>query len=170
MSDQTNPYGAPEASFPLERPAPGGRPELTDRMIFYLKAASPWLRFIGILGFVYAGFMFLGGAVFALAGGGMALGGLDLGGFAGAPVLVGVLYAGAGALIMAPSLFAYRYGSKIKAFAASGSPAELEDALRNGKSYFKFYGVVYIVGLAAVALAVVLGVLGAVAAVAMGGF
>ena len=60
MSDAENPYQSPETEVVPERPffAQGA---LTETMLVYLKDASPWLRFAGILGFISSGLTVLTG-------------------------------------------------------------------------------------------------------------
>jgi channel protein (hemolysin III family) len=63
MSDEANPYQSPEMeAVPVSHPVIQGG--ITETMMLYLKEASPWLRFIGILGFVTAGLTALSGLFF----------------------------------------------------------------------------------------------------------
>lgn len=51
MPDAVNPYQSPEnAAIPEERFTMQGG--LTETLLIYLKGAAPWLRFLGILGFI----------------------------------------------------------------------------------------------------------------------
>ena len=60
MSDVVNPYQSPEApAIPVNPLAAQG--VLTETMLSYLKGASPWIRFIGILGFISSGISALWG-------------------------------------------------------------------------------------------------------------
>jgi len=171
MSDSVNPFESPEATVvPVKSLAQGS---LTETMLVYLKAASPWLRFIGILGFIGAGFMVLWGVIFVAI---IPLMGTqtwseipgfeDFSGFLG--VAFGgsmvVLFLGMGVLVFFPSLFIYRFGEKIRSYIRSGSDQDLELAFKNNKSLWKFMGIFAIVELAFIPLMTVVGVIIAVVA------
>jgi hypothetical protein len=157
MSDQINPYQRPEAAIvPLS--AQGGA-FLTETMLFYLKEASPWLRFMGIMGFIGSGLTVLWGiGAFALiplitqvweqVPGFDFLGGIFSAGMA-------VFFIAGGALIFLPSLFIYRFGEKIRSYLRNGMETELEQALKNNKSLWKFCGIACIVYLAFIPLLII---------------
>jgi len=155
MSEQDNPYESPEAAVVPEKPllAQG---HLTETMLIYLKAASPWMKFVGILGFVVAGLTALW-AIFSFALAPLlgslhgAIGGFDIAGFLGLAVFgvtMMILSLGGAILIFIPSLFLYRFGVKVNAYLKSGTDYDLEQAFRNNKSYWKFFGILCIVYLA----------------------
>jgi hypothetical protein len=123
-------------------------------MLRYRKEAAPWLRVIGILSYIGCGFMALGGIAaiivtftvadlsgeFAeLAGGGM-----------------GFLYVVSGALMFFPARFTYGFGGKIRAYLRSNDQGDLEQALKNNKSLWKFNGILYIIGLALVPVVIII--------------
>jgi len=169
MSDTVNPYQSPETAAVPEKTL-GAQGSLTETMLIYLKQASPWLKFIGILGFVSAGLTVLSGVVFfavvpmmgelwgeipgfettfrgvsgAVFGGGMA-----------------VLCMGGGALIFFPALFVYRFGERIRSYLRTGMDLELEQAFKNNKSLWKFLGIICIIQLAFFPLAVIGGIIAA---------
>jgi len=145
MSDSENQYNSPEAPVvPDKKQVVGG---LTETMFTYLKEASPWLKFIGILGFIGCGLMILGSLSFvfiSIAASAM----LDE--FAAFPIwLVTPLYFASGALLFFPSLFTYRFGEKIRKYQFSNADEDLEEAFKNNKSLWKFYGIMCIISLAA---------------------
>ena len=173
MSDVVNPYQSPETAAIPERPLVS-QGNLTESMLISLKQASPWLRFIGILGFISAGltalsggfsFMFVplmrqvwneipgfesfSGVFGALFGGGMA-----------------VIFAGSGVLIFFPSLFVFRFGSRIRSYLKTGSDQDLEQAFKNNKALWKFVGIICIVSLAIYPLAIVGGIIAVVVSLA----
>jgi|GEM_PF-155378 len=165
MSDMMNPNYGREVPSTLEKPKVIQR-TLTDTMLVYLNGASPWLRFIGIMGIIYSGFMVVGGLFFFFAA--PALEGLSDGivgfgfsleifGWIGA--WWGILYVAMGICILIPSLYTYRFGAKIRSYARTGEDRDLEVAFRNNKSLWKFYGILFIIGIAFVVLSMVLGVL-----------
>jgi hypothetical protein len=123
-------------------------------MIRYLREASPWLRFLGILGFIGSGLMILGGFVFAaliilLSDLADEFGGIIGGSF------IGVLYTVIGLLSFFPAKFCYAFGSKIRLYTQSNSEKDLEDAFKNNRSLWKFCGILAIVYLAIIPLALI---------------
>jgi hypothetical protein len=125
-------------------------------MLVYLKGASPWLRFVGILGFVCAGLTALSGiSLFAFI---PMMGQVwnEVPGFESFGDVFGVVFSGgmavftigAGVLIFFPSLFIYRFGDKIRSYLRAGADQDLEQALKNNKSLWKFIGIVCIISLA----------------------
>jgi hypothetical protein len=161
MSDSVNPYQSPENVSVPEKPlAP--QAALTDVMLRYLKEASPWLRFIGILGYISSGFLVFGGLIFTvviLVRSGIAE---DIGGF---PIgIAGLFYAAVGVVIFFPARFACRFGSSIRNYFMGGAEGDLETAFKNNKSLWKFYGILSIINFAFIPLAVIIGIIGGIAA------
>ena len=169
MSDVVNPYQSPQAEAkPVGADlAPAGA--LTELMIRYLKEASPWLRFIGILGFIGCGIMALVGVVFMVLlplftsffnytyfSGLGNFGGLIGGAF-------GLIYIVIAAVFFFPSRFIYLFGTKIRTWLRSNAEHDLEASFRNNKSFWKFIGIVSIVNLAFIPVSVVIGIIAAVA-------
>jgi hypothetical protein len=145
MSDDINPYQSPQTPV---NPEPGSSARLTAAMERYLREAAPWLRFIGVLSFIGCAFMFLGGITFlimAVALPGFGGGWGDLGGGLGS-----VAYIVSGALMFFPARFTYNFGAKIRRYLQSGAEDDLEQALKNNKSLWKFNGILYIICLALV--------------------
>ena len=169
MSDAENPYQSPEAlAVPVKPLVSQGT--LTETMLLYLKGASPWLRFVGVMGFVSAGLTAFWGLIFfaivplvgqiwdeipGLEVVGNALGMVFGGGIA-------VLCIGMGVLIFFPSLFIYRFGEKIRTYLRAGTEQELELAFKNNKSLWKFMGIVYIINLAFIPLLIIGSIIAAV--------
>jgi len=173
MSDIVNPYQSPETvAVPVTPLLTQGA--LTDTMLMYLKGASPWLKFIGILGFIGAGLTALWGIIFFAAGSAVgqfwsSIPGLEsfntFSNAAGAAfgILTGMLIIGAAALIFFPSLFLYRFGTKIHSYIRNGLDQDLEQAFKNNKSFWKFSGIICIVYLAIIPLSIIIAVIAAVA-------
>ncbi|MDR0487610.1 MAG: hypothetical protein LBG91_05125 [Treponema sp.] len=167
MSDFENPYQSPESPIIPEKIQDTGV-FLSETMLRYLKEASPWLRFAGILGFIGCGFITFGGLIFmiiALTNSGLAD---DFGQF---PLwLVALIYVPLGVLFFFPSRFIYNFGSKIRNYQFSNSEQDLELAFKNNKSLWKFLGIMSIVNLAFIPLSVVMAVIGGIAAAVNGLF
>ena len=130
----------------------------------YLSESARWARFLSIMGFIGCGLMVLGGLLFgsffsyimknteaettAVAGG-----------------LISSLYAGSAilgaVLIFFPSLYLFRFSSKMRIATNNNDQSALTDSVKNLKSFFKFYGIVTIIALSFYALAIVAGIIGA---------
>jgi hypothetical protein len=164
MSDTQNPYQSPQNVSVPEKPL-AVRGEFSEIMLRYLKEASPWLRCIGMSGFIGCGFTVLGGIVFTI----VLLAGSSLAGdFGGAYAsLLGLLYVGLGAIMFFPARFTYLFGAKIRSYQLSNSPEDLEMAFKNNKSLWKFYGICCIISLAFIPVGTVVGIIAAVGSVFM---
>ncbi len=140
-----NPYQSPTSDLTGTNSAANS--EVSPRAISELLGTKPWVRFIAVLGFIGAAFMFLG----------------SLGMFAaatqvGAPMaIVGVIYILYGIIFIFPTLKLWKYGSAIGNLQISRSTAHLEEALLQQRVYWKFIGIMIIIGF----------VLGIVMAIAM---
>lgn len=155
MSIEANPYQSPETTAVPVKPL-AAQGALTENMLVYLKGASPWLRFVGILGFISAGLAALSGlGSFAF----VPLMGMmdDLTGVFGAVFggTMAVLSIAGAVLVFIPSLFLYRFGEKIRRYLRTGVDLDLEEAFRNNKSFWKFTGIVCIVYLAFIPVLIV---------------
>ena len=164
MSDAVNPYESPAAVVVPVKPLVA-QGSLTEIMLIYLKQASPWLRFVGILGFIGAGLAVLSGFSFFVL---IPLIGQvwgDIPGFdvsfcdtfsaVAFGVSIAVLCIGSGVLLFFPSLFVYRFGERIRSFLKSGKELELEQAFKNNKSLWKFLGIFCIINLAFLPLMII---------------
>jgi len=145
MSDGSeNPYESPQAEINTVNPLSGR--VLTEDMVYYLKGASPWLRFIGIAGFICFGVMVLG--CLAMIIGLQTFLSSEIPGFEVFSSSVVLLYTLMfGLLIFFPSLFIFRTGRKIQKYLFTGSNGDLEAAFKNNKSLWTFVGVLTIIGL-----------------------
>jgi len=171
MSDAVNPYQSPEALVVPEKPVVV-QGTLTEAMLVHLKATAPWLRFVGILGFIGSGLVALMGfsmtpfisliyRVWAEIPGFESING----GFGAAfSVFMVVLFVGAGLLVFFPSLYIFRFGEKIRGYLRTGADEELELAFRNNKSFWKFAGILCIVQLAFIPLLITGGFIAALVA------
>lgn len=158
MSD--NPYQSPQtvagtAASVLSSGA------ITETMVYYLKGASPWLRFLGIIGFIGCGILVVSGLIMLIMLMAMPSFIPDmtavLGSLAG--VSVGGFYIVLGVVGFFPTRFIYCFGSKIRNFLRNNSERELEEALKYNKSFWKFSGIVTIIYLAIIPIAIVIGII-----------
>ena len=167
MSDIINPYESPENLSVPEKPLES-RSALTETMLNYLKDASPWLRFIGVLGFIASGLMCIGGIIFMIVMFAASNFVDDVGGALSG--LIGLIYVPMGALYFFPARFTYKFGAKIRDYRFTNADEDLELAFKNNKSLWKFLGILAIIGLAIIPLFLILALVGGIAAVAGGLF
>jgi hypothetical protein len=165
MSDNNNPYRSPEAGVSPVVPLTSGG-ALTDLMLTYLKGASPWLRFVGIVGFIGCGITAVTGIVFMALIPAMDTVWESVPGFETYAGIFGAVFGGAmgvycliiGLLCFFPSFFIYNFGTKIRNYIRSGAGEDLEMAFRNNKSLWKFVGIITIISLAFVPVLMIIGI------------
>jgi len=127
---------------------------MTETMLKHLYEASPWLRFIGIMGYIGSGMTVLSGII---SGFGMALASSFLGDELGSfPSWVFVLvYIPLGVLLFFPAHFTFNFGRKLRNYRFSSSIEDMELAFKNNKSLWKFNGIITIIYLALIPLVIV---------------
>jgi hypothetical protein len=129
-----NPYAAPIADH-QRAPTTVGLPgdgQVTPAILDSMRQTRPWVLFLGILGFIGAGFMVLGGLGMLVAG--SAIGGGEMGAIAIVYIVMAVFY-------IFPSLYLYRYASSIKMLMSGYGVHALEEALSHQKSFWKLVGI-----------------------------
>jgi hypothetical protein len=173
MSDTDKLYQSPQTDVNAVNPlAPTAR--LTETMVLYLKGASPWLRFLGVLGFIAAGGTGLGGLIFVIGGilGNTAFGRLlsgqlydadmsEVGMISGISIIIGIFIIATGIICFFPAQFIYNFGKKIRNFLQNNDERELELAFKNNKSLWKFAGIVTIIYLAFLPVLMVVSIIAA---------
>ena len=173
MSETVNPYQSPETEAVQVKPLIV-QGNLTELMLIYLKGASPWLKFIGILGFVFSGLTFMWGlSLMALIPRTWQAWGFSPGfeSFSDLTAAMGLAFGGSmglfscigGIIMFIPSIFIYKYGEKINSFLKTGSIEDLEIAFKNNKSLWKYLGIICIIMLAFIPVAIISGIVVAIA-------
>jgi len=143
-----NPYGPPgaPAPYPQVQPAYGAPPpgSVSEGALELLRQTRPWVMFIGVMCFIGSGFMLIVAAFMAFAG--------AAAGMAAAPsskmfppALLGLLYVPIAGLYVYPGVKLWMYGSAIGRLLESRSTPDLESALLQQKSFWKFSGISVIV-------------------------
>jgi hypothetical protein len=166
MSDTSeNPYESPQAEISSVKPLTT-QGVLTETMVLYLKGASPWMRFVGIAGFIILGLYALVGLTMVAGIRSAAIPGL----YGGMGILAGLVFLGAIALMFFPVLFVFRFGQKIKSYLHTGNEGDLEQAFKNNKSLWKFTGILSIISLGIAAITVLVGGIAAIISAAVSGF
>jgi hypothetical protein len=142
-----NPY-SPPADFPAPYPpaplatAPTASPgAVTELAVDLLRQTRPWVMFLGVL------FLIASAGMLLLA---LLMVGVGLMSGASGPektmqALVGVVYLPLSALYVYPGIKMWAYGSAIGRLVASRSTEDLEAALGQQKSLWKFSGIAAIV-------------------------
>lgn len=152
-----NPY-QPPAESPLDPrlSMPGsGTGEVEAAVMESLRQTKPWVMFLGVMGFIGAGFLLLGGGVVAVVGlpdvpGGRAF---------------GLAYVAFAVVYVFPSLFLTRYAKAIRELLAGGGNEALAQAIEQQKKFWRFVGISMVVFMGLYfALIVVFGTLGAMRA------
>jgi len=119
-----------------------------------LRQTRPWVLFLAILGIIVTGLMLLGG-LFMIAGGAVAVtqasstmgpGGPKAAGFMGGLMtFAAVMYLVLAVLYLYPINKLFKYAGAIARLSRSGAVRDLEDALQQQKSFWKFIGIMVIV-------------------------
>ncbi len=121
-----------------------------------LLATKPWARLCSIIGFIGCGFM-------VLAGLGMMLGGSAAGTASpfgrGFGVGMGFIYLLFSLLYFFPSLFLFKYASKIGVASVTQNTADIAGALEQQKSFWKFAGILALIMIIFMLLGIVSAVL-----------
>ena len=140
-----NPYASPAPAAPYGSSAEpyrtDERAEVTDAAVELMRQTKPWVTLLAVISFIGAGFMLLGGISL------MALGVLaPSNGASPIPMAaLGAVYIPFAALYVYPALKLWGYSSAIGRLLASRSAMDLEAALSQQKSFWKFAGIATIV-------------------------
>lgn len=127
---------------------------LSDRMLESLSATRPWVKFLGIVAFVYAAISLIMGLAMSF---GLYTGPTRPGQPAFLNTAFGIVYIVSALVFDAiPAMLLYRYAKAIAGYQENESAASFEDALKQQKSVWKYVGilamlcvVIFILGVAA---------------------
>ena len=112
----------------------------------YLRETSKWTFFLSILGFVFTGIIIFM-ALFASSIFSTAMQSQAFNMPQGFSFIFGFIYFLIGLLYFFPSLYLYKYSRKLKLALTTKNSNELLTAFENEKSFFKFWGILSIVGI-----------------------
>lgn len=138
-----------ERMNPLDQNISQGSSELTPASIEALKGASPWIKFLGILGMVLVGLMVIAGLIQASN--------LSL-----RDEIVVVVYLIVGAVTFFPCLFLVQYSGFLNDYLGTRNPGDLEKALQKQKQFWMYMGIVGIVYIGLILLVIMIGGLASV--------
>ena len=115
---------------------------VTDQMIISMHPTKTWTKFISIMGFIGSGFMVLCGIFVTLAG-------TLLPESQGnkIPTFVGLVYIIFSIFYIIPSVYLFKYSSALDRFLCNKTASELEAALAYQKSFWKFVGILCVIGI-----------------------
>jgi hypothetical protein len=127
---------------------------ITPNSYDYLAEISKWLKFLSILGFIFSGFMLLGG---------LSVMTLDTDIFKGVSSFMpyslisiyGFAYIVFGAFYLIPSWFLFKTSNAMKTALETNDSLELEASFKNHKSFYKFIGILTLIMLGLYALGIV---------------
>jgi hypothetical protein len=146
-----NPYESPQTE--ANTVAPLSDRTMTETMVFYLRGAAPWLRFVGIAGFIGLGAMVIMILTVLIAFRSLeGMEGVPLGPLMMLTPVLGVLYLPPLVIVFFLTFFTFQFGRKIRSYLQTGENADLEEAFKNNKSLWTLQGVVCIIGLVFAAL------------------
>lgn len=115
-----------------------------------LAGTKPWVRLMSVLGFVSAALMILIGV------GAGVLGAMALGDGAQAAAFA-IIYPIMGLLYLVPSFYLYRYATRIGDYVSGGQEVQLE--LDSQRAFWKFVGVLSVIGIVFACLGVAAAIL-----------
>ena len=154
----TDAYTPPQSNMGESNPGFGA---ITEEMVNALRGTKGWVLLIGILTLIGAAFMVIGamGIIFGGAMMGDEAKGMSQCMFTG----MGVLYLLPAFLYIAPGTYLVKYSSAIGRLVSNGRPDDMEAALHQQRKFWKFVGVLALVGM----VLIVLMVLGMIAAISV---
>lgn len=130
--------------------------------IGYFEQSAKWAKFIAIVGFVFSGLFvivsFFIGSIFSSMPEMSAAGFGMLGGGA-----ITAIYLVIALINFFPCLYLFRFATRLQEAVKANDAVKMNDALKNLKSFFKFIGVLLIVTLAFYAVAIIGGIIFAIA-------
>jgi len=146
---EIDPYAAPTSDLdPYRSSASNGGDDAraAPHLVELLRQTKPWVTFLAIVGFVFAGLMVLLGLLM------MVFGAAKPTKF---PWPFGLVYLLLALLYIFPSLFLLRYGAAIRRLLDGNGMNALTDALREQKSFWRLVGIMTAVVLCIYALGLV---------------
>lgn len=158
-----DPYSSPASH--VQSPSVSSSSAVSQGVLAQLAGTKPWVRFMSVLMFVGAGFMLLMALGMLVAGGAIAATAKAGGGALPPGMMSGIaiLYALLSVVYIYPALKLWKYATLIGALLISGSMIDLESALAQQRSFWKFIGIM-VIAISVLYFAII------IAVVAFGGF
>ena len=139
-----DPYSSPASH--AQPPSFSTSSEVSQGVLAQLAGTKGWVRFMSVLMFIGAGFMLLGALFMLVMGGSIAASAKSGAGALPGGVMTGasILYAALSLLYIYPALKLWNYASNIGVLLLSSSMLDLEAALSQQRSFWKFLGIMVI--------------------------
>jgi hypothetical protein len=115
---------------------------VTDKMTDSMRSTKLWTKFLSIMGFIGTGFTMLVG-IFIMFAGNL----FPKAGDTGMTVVMGIFYMLFSVLYLIPSLYLFKYSSALNRFLGSKMESEMEAAFSYQKSFWKFMGILCLIGM-----------------------
>ncbi len=136
-----NPYSTPAANL-YGSTSGGAADAVSPSTIAQLAGTKPWVRFLSVLMWISAGLMLLvaaGMGIFSTMGASKSMPSSPFGGMQ--LTLVAVIYGILAFVYIFPALKLWKYANRIGSLGATRSVADLDAALNEQRSFWKFIGV-----------------------------
>jgi hypothetical protein len=159
--DAEQPYRPPEAD--VSGPAAGGvtygggGESITPSLVSALVKTRPWVMLIGVMTMVGCGLLILVGIFMAFLG----MGEMDDELGAGFGLVIAIVYLLMAFLYFFPGLYLLRYGRAIKEVDRVANGDTIESALRHQLAFWRFVGILTLVGVGLYVLVIVFGMFAA---------
>jgi len=108
---------------------------MNQNILNILKKTSPWVIFLGVLTLVCTCLIWIGALIILLS----VSGNLN--------IILFLSVALVGVLCFFPGYFLFKFGTRIRRAIAANATSEMEIALKSNKSYWKYIGILTIVGI-----------------------
>ncbi len=131
-----------ETSYPLDDNFTTSGVVITEEIKSYLYETAKWGKFLSIVGFIFLGlmvlgilsFLALGASLFSELGDAGAMGGMGM-------TFMILIYGLFIALYFFPTLYLYRFSTKMRTALDANDQQSLSESFMNMKSVFKFWGI-----------------------------
>jgi len=168
-SPLANPYSSPAANL-YGSTSGGAADAVSPSTIAILSATKPWVRFISVMMWIGVGLMLLAAAgmgVVSTLGASKSMPSSPFGGVQF--IVLAVVYGVFAFIYIFPALKLWKYANRIVSLGATRSVADLDAALNEQRSFWKFIGVMMVIMLSLYVVAIIgFVVLGATAAMKAG--
>jgi hypothetical protein len=157
---ESNPYSSPTENIYGINPG-AAQQTVTDGVLDQLGRTKPWIRFFAVLAFVGAAFLLLGAlGMLAMGGAGMfaksSSGSNPMGPMAGAMGIgMAVLYGVLSIVYIFPGIKLWKYANRISTLLVTRTNFDLEAALNEQRSFWKFLGILVIAMIALYFVAII---------------
>jgi hypothetical protein len=144
---------------------PASNPNMFDLQIDqsglnFLGETARWTKFLSILGFIFCGLMALGALFLGSYMSGMMSNLYGTTGMFGGAFFT-IIYLLVALLLFFPTLYLYNFSSRMSKALRGNDQVSLTESFKNLKSYFKFHGVLAIIGISLYGLIIIAAVIGA---------